>query len=190
MAKKKANGNVTIADIAGNGNEKVKVMKTETAEIKRTVKHPDGTEIERKANVVFASPENNDDAAKFFGDNMWKWALEGYTEYLKSHVRMKLGGGGDSESDGRSDKLLRQFNSAIQTFVDVEGEKREEVFNRLINRERFSSLKAKFDAMKDTSDQNFDFTSGELPTPKWFSSGEKKESESENENADATENSK
>ncbi len=179
MAKRKA---IALVETTVELNGKAKQMKTENAEIKRTVKHPDGSEIERSATLTLASPETNEEAASFFGDNLWKWAVEGYSEYLKQHVRMKLGG---QTEDGRSNKELRLFNNSMTTYVEINEMTKEAAYEALIAKPKFAALKAVFEAMKETSPQSFDFTQGEIPVPKWFKNGVKTEEIPETEETDA-----
>lgn len=158
-------------------------MKTDKLAISRTVELLNGTEVKKEADLILQLPQNLEEATAVFGDDLWKWARVGAKQYAQQFVRTKLAGG---DLDGRSNKLLRQFRESLRTFVEVMEQDREETVQMLLAKEKFAPLVEYFNSLNDVEKKTFDFTSAELPKPKWFKEGEEAEEEEETETEETT----
>lgn len=141
-------------------------MRTEKFSVTKTVALPDGTEVERKANVILNLPETNEEAAPLNG-NLVKWAAFGLKAYARVMANNRLMG---TSSGDVSKKEMRQFNESLRTLIEVMDMEKQGAIDFILGKPQFSKIAKMFEELragdKEITIDYSDFT--QVPTPRSF----------------------
>lgn len=142
-------------------------MKTAKFEVSKKIDNDLVGKVTRKANVTLAVPETFEEATILYGDELWKWAYQGYRNHARTSASAALLGAlGNRDSVG----LVRQFGESIRTLVEVMGMPREKAIETILTHEKFKALKTAVDEqVLGSDDREIDYTVTPLKVPKWFS---------------------
>lgn len=141
-------------------------MRVFTDTVKKTIKLPDGREVERQANFKVNLPENPEEMASAVNGLAFLWvchALRNQARILASNKLMGAAG------DKSLKKSLRQFKESLRTMVDVLGFDKDESIETLLGKTQFEGVKVHFDALASGETTiDVDFTTDGVPVPRWF----------------------
>lgn len=139
-------------------------MKLREINIEKTVKTLTGDEITRKGKVSFPLPENHAEALALYGDNLWKWAVQGASIHLRVTGSNAIAGG-----DPKLKALRRQFTQSFETLTKIMELSKDDALKMLVSKETFKPLVDEIEALKN-ADKPVDivFAEGSIPEPRWF----------------------
>lgn len=139
-------------------------MKLREIGIEKTVKTLTGDEIVRKGKVAFPVPETLEEAQKLYGDNLWKWAVQGASIHLRVTGSNAIAGG-----DPKLKALRRQFTQSFETLTKIMELTKDAAIAMLTSKETFKPLVDEIEALKN-ADKPVDivFAEGNIPEPRWF----------------------
>lgn len=150
--------------------------------ILKTVKTLTGDEIERKGKVTFPVPESLVEAQELYGENLWKWAVQGASIHLRVTGSNAIAGG-----DPKLKALRRQFTQSFETLVKIMDLSKEDALKMLVSKDTFKPLVDEIEALKN-ADKPVDiiFSAGSIPEPRWFSGEGDEEEDAPEEGAETT----
>ena len=154
-------------------------------DIRKKVKLPTGVEVKRLAKLRINLPETQGEAEELLINEgvseeiVALWAAHGMLAHAKIVASNRLLG---AAGDKSLKKSLRQFKESLRTMVDVMEMEAAEAVTFLLGKAKFKTVAAHFEAIGAGAEViSVDFTTEDLPMPKWFTAEDEDDETDEDE---------